>query len=91
MKCFLRLISTFHSFMKVICQLLAKAWELVLDDRLRGLILPRNSMIRFTDRPDMTLAANNNNNTHSLSLSRLSLSLSLSLVSLLVTLSRLSF
>ena len=30
--------------------------HLVLDNRLGGLSLPRNSVVRLTDRPDMTIA-----------------------------------
>ena len=30
-------------------------WHEILVNRLRGLSLPRKSMVRLTDRPDMTL------------------------------------
>ena len=35
----------------------------VLVNRLGGLSLPRNSVVRLTDRPDMTLAVNRGHNT----------------------------
>ena len=37
------------------CQLLAKVLHEVLVNRLGGLSLPRKSVARLTDRPDMTL------------------------------------
>ena len=42
---------SFRFFKKGSCQLLAK----VLVNRLGGLSLPRKSVVRLTDRPDMTL------------------------------------
>ena len=41
--------------MKGSCQLLAKYVQEVLVNRLGGLSLPRKSVVRLTDRPDMTL------------------------------------
>ena len=46
---------SFHLFKKGSCQLLAKVLHEVLVNRLRGLSLPRKSVVRLTDRPDMTL------------------------------------
>ena len=48
---------SFHFFKKSSCQLLAKVLYVhrVLVNCLRGLSLPRKSVIRLTDRPDMTL------------------------------------
>ena len=37
------------------CQLLAKDVHEVLVNRLGGLSLPRKSVVRLTDRPDMTV------------------------------------
>ena len=42
-------------FKKGSCQLLAKVGAQVLVNRLGGLSLPRKSVVRLTDRPDMTL------------------------------------
>ena len=42
-------------FKKGSCQLLAKVVHEVLVSRLGGLSLPRKSVVRLTDRPDMTL------------------------------------
>ena len=39
----------------VSCQLLAKYFHEILVNRLGGLSLPRKSVVRLTDRPDMTL------------------------------------
>ena len=45
----------FRSFKKgSCCHLLAKIY--VFSNRLRDLSLPRNSVVRLTDRPDMTIA-----------------------------------
>ena len=46
---------SFRFFKKGSCQLLAKVCAEVLVNRLGGLRLPRKSMVRLTDRPDMTL------------------------------------
>ena len=43
------------SFKKGSCQLLAKYVHEVLVNRLGGLSLSRKSVVRLTDRPDMTL------------------------------------
>ena len=60
---------SFSFFKKGSCQLLAKVWHEVLVNRLGGLNLTRKSVVRLTDRPDMTLdvyrgrkTTNNNNN-----------------------------
>ena len=45
---------SFRFFKKGSCQLLAKVHE-ILVNRLGGLSLPRKSVVRLTDRPDMTL------------------------------------
>ena len=45
----------FRFFKKGSCQLLAKFVHKVLVNRLGGLSLPRKSVVRLTDRPDMTL------------------------------------
>ena len=45
---------SFRFFKKGSCQLLAKVHE-VLVNRLGGLSLPRKSVVRLTDRPDITL------------------------------------
>ena len=42
-------------FKKDSCQLLAKYVHEVLINRFGGLSLPRKSVVRLTDRPDMTL------------------------------------
>ena len=42
-------------FKKGSCQLLAKYVHEVLVNHLEGLSLPRKSVVRLTDRPDMTL------------------------------------
>ena len=42
-------------FKKVSCQFLAKYVHEELVNRLGGLSLPRKSVVRLTDRPDMTL------------------------------------
>ena len=44
---------SFRFFKKGSCQLLAKVCVLV--NRLGGLSLPRKSVVRLTDRPDMTI------------------------------------
>ena len=46
---------SFRFFKKGSCQLLAKVVHEVLVNRLGGLSLPRKSVVRLTDRPDMTL------------------------------------
>ena len=46
---------SFRFFKKGSCQLLAKVCARVLVNRLGGLSLPRKSVVRLTDRPDMTL------------------------------------
>ena len=46
---------SFRFFKKGSCQLLAKVLHEVLVNRLGGLSLPRKSVIRLTDHPDMTL------------------------------------
>ena len=46
---------SFRFFKKGSCQLLAKYVHEVLVNRLGGLSLPRKSVVRLTDRPDMTL------------------------------------
>ena len=46
---------SFRFFKKGSCQLLAKVLHKVLVNRLGGLSLPRKSVVRLTDRPDMTL------------------------------------
>ena len=46
---------SFRFFKKGSCQLLAKVLHEVLVNRLGGLSLPRKSVVRVTDRPDMTL------------------------------------
>ena len=46
---------SFRFFKKGSCQLLAKVLHEVLINRLGGLSLPRKSVVRLTDRPDMTL------------------------------------
>ena len=47
---------SFRFFKKGSCQLLAKRYvHEVLVNRLGGLSLPRKSVVRLTDRPDMTL------------------------------------
>ena len=46
---------SFCFFEKGSCQLLAKVLHEVLVNRLGGLSLPRKSVVRLTDRPDMTL------------------------------------
>ena len=46
---------SFCFFKKGSCQLLAKVCHEVLVNRLGGLSLPRKSVVRSTDRPDMTL------------------------------------
>ena len=46
---------SFRFFKKGSCQLLAKVVYEVLVNRLGGLSLPRKSVVRLTDRPDMTL------------------------------------
>ena len=47
---------SFRFFKKGSCQLLAKVCaRKVLVNRLGGLSLPRKSVVRLTDRPDMTL------------------------------------
>ena len=57
MKIFLRPFFLFRWFKKSICQLMAKRCELSTGNLLRG-GLPRNSVNRITDRPDMTTAVN---------------------------------
>ena len=46
---------SFRFFKKCSCQLLAKVCAQVLVKRLGGLSLCRKSVVRLTDRPDMTL------------------------------------
>ena len=46
---------SFRFFKKGSCQLLAKDHD-VLFNRLGGLSLPRKSVVRLTDRPDMTFS-----------------------------------
>ena len=46
---------SFRFFKKGSCQLLAKYVHEVLVNRLGGLSLPRKSVVRLTNRPDMTL------------------------------------
>ena len=46
---------SFCRFKKGSCQLLAKDVHEVLANRLGGLSLPRKSVVRLTDRPDMIL------------------------------------
>ena len=46
---------SFRFFKKGSCQLLGKYVHEVLVNRLGGLSLPRKSVVRLTDRPDMTL------------------------------------
>ena len=48
---------SFRFFKKGSCQLLAKVCvrSTILVNRLGGLSLPRKSVVRLTDRPDMTL------------------------------------
>ena len=46
---------SFRFFKKGSCQLLRKYVHEVLVNGLRGLSLPRKSVVRLTDRPDMTL------------------------------------
>ena len=46
---------SFRFFKKDSSQLLAKVCARVLVNRLGGLSLPRKSVVRLTDRPDMTL------------------------------------
>ena len=46
---------SFHFFKKGSCQLLAKVCTRSTGNRLGGLSLPRKSVFRLTDRPDMTL------------------------------------
>ena len=46
---------SFRFFKKGICHLLAKVCARTLVNRLGGLSLPRKSVVRLTDRPDMTL------------------------------------
>ena len=46
---------SFRFFKKGSCQLLQKYVHEVLVNRLGGLSLPRKSVVRLTDRPDMTL------------------------------------
>ena len=46
---------SFRFFKKGSCQLLAKVCARSTGNRLRGLSLPRKSLVRLTDRPDMTL------------------------------------
>ena len=45
---------SFRFFKKGSCQLLRKYVHKVLVNRLGGLSLPRKSVVRLTDRPDMT-------------------------------------
>ena len=64
---------SFRFFKKGSCQLLTKYVHEVLVNRLGGLSLPRKSVVRLTDRPDMTLdvyrgrkqQCNNNNKASS--------------------------
>ena len=46
---------SFRFFKKGSCELLANVCTQVLVNRLGGLSLPRKSVVRLTDRPDMTL------------------------------------
>ena len=46
---------SFRFFKKGSCQLLAKYVHEVLANHLGGLSLPRKSVVRLTDHPDMTL------------------------------------
>ena len=46
---------SFRFFKKGSCQLLAKVCARSTGYRLGGLSLPRKSVVRLTDRPDMTL------------------------------------
>ena len=46
---------SFRFFKKGSCQLLAKVCARCVFNRLGGLSLPRKSVVRLTDRPDMTL------------------------------------
>ena len=46
---------SFRFFKKGSCQLLAKVCARILINCLGGLSLPRKSVVRLTDRPDMTL------------------------------------
>ena len=46
---------SFRFFKKGSCQLLGKYVHEVLVNRLGGLSLPGKSVVRLTDRPDMTL------------------------------------
>ena len=46
---------SFRFFKKGSCQLLAKVCARSTVNRLGGLSLPRKSVVRLTDRPDMTL------------------------------------
>ena len=46
---------SFRFFKKGSCQLLAKVCAQSTDYRLGGLSLPRKSVVRLTDRPDMTV------------------------------------
>ena len=45
---------SFRFFKKGSCQLLAKVCARSTGNRLGGLSLPRKSVVRLTDRPDMT-------------------------------------
>ena len=38
--------------------------HLILVNRLRGLSLPRNSVVRLSDRPDMAMDVKQQNNNH---------------------------
>ena len=49
---------SFRRFMKGSCQLLAKYVHEVLVNCIGGLSLPRKSVVRLTDRPDMTIDVN---------------------------------
>ena len=53
MKIFLRPFFLFRCFKNSICQLMAKGWALSTGNLPQG-GLPRNSVDRITDRPDMT-------------------------------------
>ena len=48
---------SFRFFKKGSCQLLVKVCARSTGNRLGGLSLPRKSVVRLTDRPDMTLDA----------------------------------
>ena len=48
-------VQDIHLFKKGSCQLLAKVCARSTVNRLGGLSLPRKSVVRLTDRPDMTL------------------------------------